>query len=409
MIPAYAPYDATGSSKSDSQFDVVAATDASRFGHGLGAMGGHDRSPLQSTSRAGDRGIARQRFSLRSVSHGTVLLTLNQLAVMNQNGIEIAEAIETAASNCGDKRLADTLRQIHLLVNSGQTFSAAVAANSQYFPSTLAPMLAAAETTGEVPQTLGRVCERLRGELRLRGTVVGAMIYPMILVFASSMVMAALVLGVLPQFSKVFLSLGRPIPASTQFLLTVGDFSRAYWFGILAALIGVVTPLIMLRHHRVIQGPLNRFLMYGWLIRDAYRPLQAGRSFRTIASMVAGGVPLLQSVRLTRQTTSDVYWQNLLDRVEENLIDGSTASKAMWGVDFIPAEAFQMMATAERTGRVSEVLDDIGEFYEEEAERRIKRLVVAIEPVIILVMGVVVAGVVMSLLLPMLDVTSVGK
>ena len=130
--------------------------------------------------------------------------------------------------------------------------------------------------------------------------------------------------------------------------------------------------------------------------------------FRTLASMVEGGVPLLQSVRLARHTTRDLYWHGLLNRIEESLIDGSTASVAMQEIDFLPPESAQMMATAERTGRVAEVLDSIGDFYEEEAGRRIKRLVVILEPVIILVMGVIVAGVVMSLLLPLLDVSSVG-
>ncbi len=190
-------------------------------------------------------------------------------------------------------------------------------------------------------------------------------------------------------------------------LLALGDFCREYWLFILLPMIGLLVSLIMLRRHPIVQVPLNRFLMYGWPIRGAYRPLQAGRTFRTLASMVEGGVPLLQSVRLARHTTRDAYWQDLLDRIEESLIDGSTASAAMSGIDFIPPEASQMMATAERTGRVAEVLDSIGDFYEEEAGRRVKRLVVALEPAIILVMGVIVAGVVMSLLLPLLDVSSV--
>jgi type II secretory pathway component PulF len=335
------------------------------------------------------------------------LLTLNQLAVMSQNGIEIAEALETIACHCTNKRLAASLRKIHKSVNSGQPFSAAVAAYGNYFPCTLAPMLAAAEATGDVPKTLGNVCTRMRGELQMRGTILGAMIYPVILILASSVVMTALVFGVLPQFASVFVSLGRPVPASTQMLLDLGTFCRSHWIVIAITTSSSLVLLYLARHHPLIQRPLNRFLMYGPLICRAYRPLQAGRTLRTLASMVAGGVPLLQAVRLTRHTVSDFYWRSLLDRIETELIDGATASRAMTGVDFIPLEAPQMMATAERTGRVAEVLDNIGEFYEEDAGRRIKRLVVTLEPAIILVMGVMVACVVMSLLLPLLDVTSV--
>lgn len=392
MIPAYAPFDPVSSS----QALPTVISDAE-----------HNRQPDRSRSTPVITTGKTGTVSFRRVSRGTVLLTLNQLAVMNKNGIEITEALETVASNCRNKKLADSLQKIHGAVNSGQSLSHAVAIHGTYFPSTLAPMLAAAEATGEVPETLAGVCDRLQGELQLRGTILGAMIYPLILVVASSVVMAALVLGVLPQFSKVFISLGRPIPASTQFLLDVGTFCRAHWCALLVAFSSVGGTFFMLRKHRLVQHPLNHFLMYGPLIRGAYRPLQAGRAFRTLAAMVGGGVPLLQAVRLTRHTTKDRYWLRLLDRIEGSLIDGTTASAVMINVDFIPQEASQMMETAERTGRIPEVLESIGEYYEEDAGRSIKRLVVTMEPVIILVMGVVVAGVVMSLLLPLLDVSSV--
>ena len=241
----------------------------------------------------------------------------------------------------------------------------------------------------------------------MRGTIVGAMIYPIILLGASSVVLAALVLGVLPQFSNVFESMGRPVPIYTQALLSLGDFCRAHWIFILPSLVAAIISAVMMRNHAIVRRPLSRFLMYGPLIRNAYRPLQAGRVLRTIASMVQGGVPLLQAVQLSRATTRDSYWRQLLGRVEANLIDGLPASAAMTGVDFLPPETAQLMTTAERTGRVADVLEDIGAFYEEEAERRIKRLVVMLEPAIIIIMGVLVAGIVMSVMLPLLDVSTV--
>ena len=115
----------------------------------------------------------------------------------------------------------------------------------------------------------------------------------------------------------------------------------------------------------------------------------------------------MQAVKLSQRTTYDIYWRALLQRIEGNLIDGLTASAAMSDADFVPPETTQLMATSERTGRVAEVLEDIGAFYEEEAERRIKRLVVMLEPAIIIAMGIVVAGIVMSVMLPLLDVSTI--
>ena len=399
MLPAYHPHQATSPG---GVVPVVAETDRREAVSAVAGNGRNDENTMATGMHS------RSLLPWQRVPRSAVLMALNQLAVMAQNGIETAEALRVVGTHCSNVRLTKSLRQIHQAVNNGQPFSGAVAAHGAYFPTTLAPMLAAAEATGEVPQTLHNICRRMRRELEMRSTIVGAMIYPIILIFASVVVMSALILGVLPQFGNVFDSLGRPVPTSTQILLDLGEFARNSWYWVIPVTLGFLGLLIAFRAHPWIQRPLNRFLMYGWLIRNAYRPLLAGRIFRTIAAMVGGGVPLLQAVRLTRYTTNDFYWQSLLDQIESNLIDGAKASSAMVNADFLPPESSQMVMTAERTGRVPEVLDSIGEFYEEEGGRRIKKLVVALEPVIILAMGFIVAGVVMSLMLPLLDVSTVG-
>lgn len=368
-----------------------------------------DGSRASASTVAGNAVRSGRRQALFSVSQSRVLLVLNQLAVMTQNGIELADALANVKRHCKDERLARSLARIHEAVSGGNTFSAAVASFGEHFPPTLSPMLAAAEATGEVPETLGKVCERMRGELEMRGTLLGAMIYPAILIAASMVVMTALVIGVLPQFSKVFASMGRPVPISTQVLLSFGDLCRANWMWILPLMVSMVVGMFWSRNHVFVRRPISKFLMYGPFIRDAYRPLTTGRNFRTIAGMVRGGVPLMQAIQLARHATRDPYWQKLLIKVEESLIDGLKASAAMVNVDFLPPEASQMMATGERTGRIGEVLEDIGCFYEQEGGRRLKRLVVAFEPVIILCMGVVVAGIVMSIMLPLLDVSTISR
>jgi len=343
----------------------------------------------------------------RPIPLGTLLLAINQLAVMNQNGVDLAEAVDTVSRYCKHERLADQMTRIHTSLTEGRSLSVAIAMHGDGFPANISPMLAAAESSGNLPQTLKRITEMLRSEMQLHATIVSALIYPTILLSASSLVLLAMVLGVIPQFAKVFESLGKPVPASTQTLLWIGLTCRAHWLLLIGGTGTIVTASVLFRKHPVVTRPFRTLLMHGPVIRDAYRPLMTGRVFRAIAGMVAGGVTLLEAVRLARRATSDPYWQELLDTVIQNLLQGSRASEAMKQVDFLPPEAAQLMATAERTGRVSDILEDVGLFYEEDASRRIKRLVAALEPVIIMVMGVLVAGIVMSVMLPMLDVTAI--
>lgn len=371
------------------------------------SSGGSSAASRDSLTRdlPGIDGATPSRFASRPPS-AKVLLVLNQLAVMTQNGVEVADALEAAAKSCTHLVLRQSLRQIHTSVSEGASLAGAFARHGRDFPRTLPAVLAASEASGETPAAIARVVTRMRSELQMRSTLVGAMIYPAILIGVSMLVISALVLGVLPQFQKVFESLNKPVPTSTAFLLAIGDWGRQYWY---LAGGGVVTAAVLAWRYRRsdhLRRPVFHVLTHGPLIRHAYRPLVTGQTFRTLGAMIGGGVPMLEAVRLTRRATIDPGWRDLLTSMEDRLIDGLPPSGCLQEATFLPSEAAQMMATGEMTGRLADVLEDMGEFYEEEASRQMKRLIVAIEPAIILVMGIMVGGIVLSVMLPMLDVTS---
>lgn len=363
------------------------------------------RLSLETPTRTTESGAVS--FGQLRPSRSAVLLTLNQLAIMTQNGVEIAEAIELVSEKCSQERLAAALRAIHQSVSSGNTLAGAIAANNEFFPPSLPAILTSAEATGDIPSAIGRVVQQMRSQMQMRATLIGAMIYPVILVSASFTVLVALILGVLPQFQSVFESLGRPVPTSTSYLLGAGDLCRDHFVFLAVGFLSIVVGGWYFRRHPALVGPFYRILLHCPVVRSAYRPLATGRSFRMLASMILGGVPLLDSVRLTRSATLDPNWNGLLKDVEASLIEGKSPSEVLSRASWLPPEAAQMMATGQRTGRIGEVLEDMGQFYEEEASRLIKRIIVAVEPAIILGMGFMVAGIVLSILLPMLDVTSI--
>lgn len=311
----------------------------------------------------------------RQIPTSSLLLTINQLAVMSQNGIDLSEAVGTSAHHASHPVLAERLRSIHTLIQSGSSLSAAIAANGSSFPKSMPAIIAAAESTGEVPQALKRMSQLLRAELQLRSTVIGALIYPVVLIVVSFAVMMAMLFGVLPQFSEVFGNLGRPMPASTAVLLDAGKFAREYLWPILGALVALLGLAVYLRTHPFVLSSLDRFLLYAPMVRNAYRPLATGRMFRLLGSMLGGGVPLLHAVQLTRYSLKNGYFVELLESVEADVLAGEQASRALSRADFLPPEAAQMVSTAERTGRLADVLCDCGEFYEEQGERVLRRIV----------------------------------
>lgn len=352
------------------------------------------------------RSPASGRSGSRRIPVARLLLTINQLAVMVQNGIDLAEALGTAARTARHPGLAETLQRLQTAINNGSSFSAALAAHAEGFPPTMSPLIAAAESTGDVPGALNRISRLLRSEVQLRSSVNGALIYPVILIVVSFTVMTAMVFGVLPQFGEVFSNMGRPVPLLTQWLLDFGQLCRSYWYLGAVALAAMLGGGYHFASHPSLRRVIDGFLLQAPVLREAYRPLSCGRMFRLIGSMVGGGVPMLEAVRLTRDSLRNGYLTQMLEDIEEDILAGSPVSQAMEDVSFLPPEAAQMVRTAERTGRIAEVLNDCGEFYEEQGERMLRRLVHMLEPVIILGMGVVVAGVVLSIMIPLLDISS---
>lgn len=326
---------------------------------------------------------------------------------MTANGLEIADAIDNVAATCPNPKMVEALDEILDSIGQGETLSGAVHRCGDLFPPSVAPLIKAAEATASVPDALSRICIRMRSELQMRGTIVGAMVYPLLLIGTSLVVLSALIFGVLPQFGAVFESMGRDVPTPTAVLLSVGSFARENMTILGLSLGGLIFGLVWLRNHPWVMKAITWLLMKTPGLKGAYQPLLTGRTFRTIAAMVGGGVPLLESIQLTRQSTMDPSWQALLDEIGEALMDGRQASEVMEQADFLPAEASALMATGQATGRVAEVLEDVGSFYEEEASRRIKKLITLFEPAIILSMGVVVAGIVLSVMLPLMDISTI--
>lgn len=348
------------------------------------------------------------RFGRGRISQSSLLLAINQLTVMTQNGIDVTEALATVAENSRNPVLGDKLQRVHNLVNSGSSLSAALAANSKGLPATMSALIAAAESTGQVPAALARLSKLMRAELQLKSAIAGALIYPIVLILVSFAVVVAMLFGVLPQFGNVFENLGRPIPASTDALLKVGRFAREnVWILIGLFSLIPVAAYLSFSHPKARRG-YDAILLWMPGVMHAYRPLITGRMFRLLGSMLGGGVPLLDAVRLTRLSMRNSYLIQLLDDVERDVLAGDMAHRAFDQTDFLPAEAAQMVATAERTGRLADVLNDCGEFYEEQGERLLRKLVHSLEPVIILAMGALVAGVVLSIMLPLLDISSVA-
>jgi type II secretory pathway component PulF len=346
---------------------------------------------------------------LRGVKGSDLIVSLSQLSIMCQSGDDLAEALKTVANQCQSPRLKQVLLDIYQDVSQGLKFSAAVERHPNVFNESLVAALAAGEQAGRIVEVLERTTRMMRKDQNLRSSVASMLMYPAVLCSITLLVICAMLFFVLPQFASIFRDMDRAVPPLTNLLLSFGSGLRENWI-IVASLFGASIGLgIALRKNPQIRNFLDHAILHFAVVKNSARALITGRVFRLLGTMLENGVPLLESVRLCRNATSNSLFQSMFDSVEQKILQGERMSETLVLATFLPPGAAHMISTGERTGQLPTVLQSVGEYFEDEGERKLRTLVKMLEPAIIVGLGGVVALVVMSIVLPLLDVTTASR
>ncbi len=365
-------------------------------------------TPTRGLSAVVPAKTARQSWWKKKVSKAELMLLTSQLVIMCRSGVDLAEALRNVATSCRHPTLKFALTEIYNDVAGGQSFSVSMRKQSRIFGDSYVASVAAGEASGAVPDVLERMADLLDKEIKLRTAVVAALSYPVILFGVCLTVLAAMMFFVLPNFEKVFADMEITPPLSTQFLLLIaGELKRRFWLWGGGTVIAVYLIWQMCRT----PAALRTFDLIAFrtrLIGDVLQSLTSGRLFVLMGSMLQSGVPLIETLQLCRSAMRSVCYRDLIDMLQEEVLNGRTIGRVLTNSAFIPPGAAQMVSTAEQSGKLGAVMQLVGEYYEEEGQRKIQELAKLLEPLIIIVMGVIVAFVVASIMLPILDISTSG-
>jgi type II secretory pathway component PulF len=357
-------------------------------------------------SSGGRAGFLRRRGR---VSRKDLLAFTSQLAIMSKAGIDVAGAIQSLQKQAASPALRATLEAVYQDVIGGKAFSTALGNHVEVFGQAYVASVAAGEASGRLDHVLGRLASIQRNELRLRTTRRALLAYPTVLSAVAGVVILGLMFFVLPQFTGVFAQFDMKLPLLTQALLALSGELRSRWWLWIGLLAAAAAGLTALRKHPAGRRLLDRFVLHAAGIRDVSRALLTGRSFRLLGIMISSGVPLVEGLRLTRSSLRNSLFRGLFESLEHDVLNGRGLSEALAAASFVPSGAAEMVATAERTGTLGAVAEVIGEYYEEEGETRLRELTTMIEPLIIVVMGIVVACMVLAVMLPMFDFATLAQ
>jgi type II secretory pathway component PulF len=360
------------------------------------------------TTAASSRGMGLFRRKGR-VSKKELLAFTSQLAIMSKAGIDVAGAVQSLQKQAASPALRATLEAVYQDVIGGKAFSVALNNHVEVFGQAYVASVAAGEASGRLSDVLARLASIQRNEVRQRATRRAMLAYPTVLTVVAGVVILGLMFFVLPQFTGVFAQFDVELPWITQVLLAVSLELRSRWWLWIGLAAAAVTGLISLRNHPAGRRMLDRFVLNAAGIRDVSRALLTGRTFRLLGIMIESGVPLVDGLRLTRSSIGNSLYRGLFETLEHDVVNGRGLSEALAAASFVPSGAAEMVATAERTGTLGSVAEVIGEYYEEEGETRLREMTTMIEPLIIVVMGVVVACIVLAVMLPMFDFATLAQ
>jgi type II secretory pathway component PulF len=305
--------------------------------------------------------------------------------------------------------MAEILEEVNELVISGNTLSESLKQFPDVFDAAYTATIAAAEASGRMADVLRQLAYMQRNELRLRRSIRGLLTYPVLLTIISSAVIATLVIVVLPKFAQIFDDYGAKLPVTTEMLIAVAtEFTDRWWLWIPLAG-GCVVAFMAWKTTDGGRRAVDGFFINAAQIRNVTRPMLVGRLCRMLSLLLASGVTLLEGLRLCREAISNYQYKDLLDELIDSVVNGKGMGTTLLEAEIIPPSAREMIVTAERTGNLAEVTQLLSDYYEEEAENKMKQVVRLLEPLITVVMGAIVAFVVLSVMLPIFDLSSVAQ
>lgn len=320
----------------------------------------------------------------------------------------LEEALRTIALQADKPRLKQVIGEVHAAVLEGHRLSDALARPAKAFPPLYRAMVSAGESSGALPTILDRLADLLEQQQQVRAKITTALVYPIVLAMVACLVVAALMIFVIPKVVEQFDSMGQTLPLLTRIIIGLSTGLQS--FGWLIALVMAVGVIAFLRGLRsppfklTVDRALLRAPLLGRLIRDVH----AARLARTLATMIASGLPMLEGLMLTAGTVRNAVLRGAMDDMIAAIREGGALSVAMRRVEVFPPVLVYMTASGESSGRVETMLMRAADYLEREFDTFTAMLLSLLEPAIIVLLGGVVATIVLSILLPILQINTLA-
>src|SRR5271170_6579235 len=392
---------------------------------GTNRSGGNVSGEVSATSKAELQNLLRRQqitptkmsekgkeFNLPTFGGGVnakeLAVFTRQFSVMIDAGLPLVQCLEILASQQENKTFQKVLTGTRAAVEGGATLSAAMRQYENVFDALYVNLVEAGETGGILDTILQRLSTYIEKNVKLQRAVKSAMVYPIGVLSIAGAVIILLLWKVVPIFATLFAGLGVDLPLPTRIVIGLSNFIGSI-FGLLivVAIVGLVIGIKVwygtTQGRYILDSVILKLPVLGLLMRK----IAVARFTRTLGTLIASGVPILEGLDITAKTAGNAVVERSLQKVRKSLEEGKSLTEPLKDSEVFPGMVTQMISVGEQTGAMDAMLQKIADFYEEEVDAAVKDLLTALEPIMIVILGVVVGGVVISMYLPLF--TLIGK
>ncbi len=318
-------------------------------------------------------------------------------------GVTVIQALQMITDQVENKYLKKALSDTKTLVEKGETLADAMRAQEGIFPDILLNMVEAGEASGSLEVSFNRMATQFEKDNKTSSMIRGALTYPIVLLVVVIAVVALMMMYVLPQFKDTLEGAGSSLPAITVMVMNISDAMIQWWWLIAIIIVGLVVAIRVFIKTETGAVVMGRLLLKIPLVKDLTVKSAAARLARTLSTLMASGIPLVNAVEIVTKIMSNRIIQKVLEEAKVDIERGTPISEPLEASGVFPPLLYNMAAIGEETGNIEEMLEHAADFYEQEVEEVTKALTTVLEPLMIIMMALVVAPIMMAIMMPMLS------
>jgi type IV pilus assembly protein PilC len=345
--------------------------------------------------------IKKLRRSGKSINAKDITLFTRQLAVMMKSGVPLLQAFDIVGKGHSNPSVARLLLDIKTDVETGSSLQQAFLKYPLYFDALYCNLIGAGEAAGILDALLERLATYMEKTQALKGKIKSALVYPLSIIVVAFLITAIIMIFVIPAFKELFEGFGARLPAPTLVLMGISDFFVQYWWAIFGGIGGgVYTFFYFWKRSKKMQDVLDKLFLKVPIFGELIRKATIARWTRTLATMFAAGVPLVESLDSVAGAAGNAVYFNATKAIQQEVSTGSGLTVSMQNTELFPSMVLQMCAIGEEAGSLDSMLSKVADFYEAEVDDAVTAISSLMEPVIMVVLGTLIGGMVIAMYLP---------